>query len=59
MELALLEDELLLNLSKVNINKSMGPDNLTGRVLFELRHKIAKELGVFFPVILGYDRSPW
>ena len=55
MELALLEDELLLNLSKMNIKKSMEPDNLFGRVLFELRHEIAKELGVFFQ--LSWDTT--
>ena len=55
LDLVLLEDELLLELSKGNIYKSMGPENLSGRVLFELKHEIAKQLSVVFD--LSWDTA--
>ena len=37
------EEAVLLELSKLNVSKSMGPENPIARVLFELRHEIAKQ----------------
>ena len=40
------EDDVLSRLSKLNINKSEGPDLIHPRIIYEIRHKITHRLTI-------------
>ena len=46
------ENVVLDRLSKINVNKCQGPDELHGKILFEIRHEIAKPLADLFTLSL-------
>ena len=41
------EDDVLKRLNKLNVNKSVGPDLIHPRVIYEIRHEIAQPLAMF------------
>ena len=47
-ELVFNKDSTTLDLGKLIVNKSMGPNNLSVRVSFEQRHELTKQLSVSF-----------
>ena len=45
------QQEVLLEMSKRNVNKSIGPDKVSARVLFEMRHEVVKQNNAFSAVL--------
>jgi len=52
------EEDILDRLSKININKSAGPDGLHPRILYEVRNEIVKALKIIFDYSLLYHQVP-
>ena len=52
------EEDVLERLSKLNINKSEGPDLLHPRVIYEIRHQIAYPLAKLFNKSLEIGKIP-
>jgi len=52
------EDDVLSRLSKLNINKSEGPDLIHPRIIYEIRHEIAHPLTVIFNRSLVTQQIP-
>ena len=46
---------VLLEVSELNANKSLGPGNLSAHVVFEVRHQIAKQPSAIFQ--LSWDTA--
>ena len=52
------EDDVLKRLSRLNVNKSEGPDQIHPRVIYEIRHEIAHPLTVIFNTSLESSQIP-
>ena len=52
------ETDILNRLNKLDINKSLGPDGLHPRILFEVRNEIAKGLNIIFNYSLQNHQVP-
>lgn len=55
------ETEVLCKLSKINVNKSMGPDEIHGKIIYEMRNELVKPLTHLFNLSLktGFIPQDW
>ena len=60
-ELLVDENEVLCMLNKINVGKSIGPDEIHGKLLYEIRSEIAGPLAHLFNLSLseGYIPQDW
>ena len=58
LAISISEGNILKRLSKIKISKSPGPDNVHPRVLYELRHSLAKPLCIIFNTSLNTGELP-
>ena len=47
---------VLDKLNKINVNKCQGPDEIHGKLLFEIRHELVKPLTKLFNLSLQTSR---
>ena len=50
--------EVLLRLSKLNVNKSAGPDDIFPRILYEAKEQLAYPITILFKTSLSVKRLP-
>lgn len=60
-DLKIEENEVLTKLSKINVKKSLGPDELHGKLIYEVRHELVKPLTHLFnlSIKLGHIPQDW
>ena len=52
------EQIILKKLNNLNVTKSLGPDNIHPRILYELRHEIATPLKILFETSYNLGQLP-
>ena len=57
-EIIIDENEVFCRLSKINVGKSIGPDEIHGKLLYEIRSEIAKPLAHLFNLSLTKGSIP-
>ena len=57
-EITITESEVIARLNKINVGKSMGSDEVHGKLLYEIRHELAKPLTHMFNLSLESSCVP-
>lgn len=52
------ENEILSRLNKINVGKSIGPDDIHGKLLYEIRQEISKPLAHLFTLSIAVGTVP-
>jgi len=58
MQIDITEEEVLHKLLSINVNKSVGPDEIHGKLLYEIRNEIVKPLTHLFKLSLCLGQVP-
>jgi len=58
LNISVSEEEVLDKLQSINVNKSMGPDDIHGKLLYEIRYAITKPLTYMFNLSLSQGVVP-